>query len=53
MDLTNREVAKVLGLTRASVKVLHYRAMKALREHLGADAPHRTGRRQDRRFRPA
>ncbi len=45
MDLTNREVAEVLGLSPSSVKVLHYRAMRFLRERMDLPAADPTSHR--------
>ncbi len=45
MDLTNREVAEVLGLSPSSVKVLHYRAMRFLRDRIELPASEPTSHR--------
>jgi hypothetical protein len=53
LDLSNREVAEVMGRSPDQVKVLHYRALTFLRDRLaavGRRSEHRGRARLSRRF---
>jgi RNA polymerase sigma-70 factor (ECF subfamily) len=38
-DLRNREIAEIMGRSEGAVKLLTFRALTALRRHLGAPMP--------------